>query len=224
MRVCRTTMIVMTMLGGACRETVVERESFPGNIPSFDDTLPDGGIEEPIAECLGETSRFNHNFSPSLGGDESVDVEVTHFSSFYCIHCADFYAYTHALWRNREDFRDRARIYFHHASYYFRHRAAVAAFNQSESSFWVLHDYIFDKMLKDGGVSKDAILEFVEDELKLDMKRFEADLDSDETYAFLRWDMEQGDAAGVTGTPTAFVCEDRIRWVELEAEVEDRLR
>lgn len=216
-------MFSIVLLFCACHEVSEVSESFPDSVSPFNDKLPDGGVEEPTAQCLEDISQFNNNFSPSLGGDESVDIEVIHFSSFYCIHCADFYTYTHALWRYRDDFRDQARIYFHHSSYYFRHRATVAAYNQGESYFWLLHDYIFDRMLDDGGVSDKAILKFVEEELHLDMERFNEDLNSDETYAFLRWDMEQGNAAGVRGTPTAFVCGDKISWVELEEEVENRL-
>ena len=207
----------------ACRSAAETGEPFPKNLASFDASLPDGGVAEPVAACLDGEPLFNNNFSPSLGGDESLDVEVIHFSSFYCGYCADFYSYSHALWRSRSDFRERARIYFHHASYYFRHRAAVAAHNQGEGYFWELHDFIFDGLLLGDAPSEGDILKYVEQELELDMPRFKKDLESDETYAFLKWEIEQGKAAGVKGTPTAYVCGDEINWLDLEDEVADRL-
>ncbi len=219
----RSLTLFLLMMPAACSPAAESEESFPPNIPPFDASFPDGGVKEPTAACLDDHPRFNHDFSPALGGKAVVDVEVAHFSSFYCPYCADFYSYSHAIWRNRDDFENRARIYFHHASYYFRHRAAVAAYNQGEGYFWALHDFIFDHILLGDELSDGELMKYVEQELALDMVRFKKDLDSDETYAFLKWDMEQGESAGVTGTPTAFVCGKMVNWLKLEDEVANRL-
>jgi 2-hydroxychromene-2-carboxylate isomerase len=82
----------------------------------------------------------------------------------------------------------------------------VAAANQGEAHFWALHDYIFDRMLAGGDPSKKQIRNFVRDELKLDMARFDADTDDKQTYSFLLWELDQAFSANVTGTPTVFVC------------------
>jgi protein-disulfide isomerase len=183
-------------------------DSLPKNIPPFDPFVdPDAGVEPPGEACAADIQYdFDNNFSPYFGGEASVDSEVSHFSSFYCIHCADFAAQSRELWESRADFRARARIYFHHMNYGYRHRAAVAAANQGDEYFWALHDYIFDRMLAGGDPSKKEIRTFVRDELKLDMARFDADAEDKQTYSYLLWDIDQGLAAGVVGTPTVFVC------------------
>ena len=221
----RTVFVLMLIsMTTACKSTPEDDiEYFPEGVEGFDASVPDGGIEEPVAECLDGYPRFNNNFSPAFGGKERVDVEVVAFVSFYCPHCADFAAYSKGLWRDRTDFQDRARLYIHHASYYFRHRAAVAAMNQGEGYFWELHDYIYGGLLMDAPMPDEEIIAFVQDDLKLDMDRFNADLESDETYAFLKWDYTQGKNAGVTATPTVLVCGKAINWTKLGDKVADEL-
>ncbi len=41
--------------------------------------------------------------------------------------------------------------------------------------------------------------------LQLDLARFEADVDSDETRDLIRADRDEGQAVGANGTPTSFV-------------------
>jgi protein-disulfide isomerase len=183
-------------------------ESLPKDIPPFDPSVdPDAGVEPPGEACAADFQYdFNNDFSPYFGGEASVDAEVSHFSSFYCIHCADFAAKSEALWERRPELKARARIYFHHMNYGYRHRAAVAAANQGEEHFWALHDYIFDRMLDGGNPSKKEIRNFVREDLALDMARFDADAEDKQTYSYLLWDIDQGLAAGVVVTPTVFVC------------------
>jgi protein-disulfide isomerase len=220
----RSLSILSLLIWSACNsDSYYGEESFPNEIDEFDASVADGGEPAETAVCMDEPV-FNNNFSPSFGGEESVDVEVAHFSNFYCSHCADFASYTAGLWQDTPDFTNNVRIYFHHTSYYFRHRAAVAAFNQGEEYFWKLHDYIFGGLLVGAVLPDDEIFEFVRDNLQLDMEQFEEDLNSDRTYAFLKWDYEQALNAGVTGTPTAFVCGKKINsWTTLEDDIENAL-
>jgi protein-disulfide isomerase len=195
----------MAFLWIGCRSP---EPALPEDIPMFDASVDaDGGVEPPSEACLSDMAHvFNNNFSPYIGGEAEVAAEVSHFSSFYCIHCADFAVKSKVLFDIRPDFNDRARIYFHHMNYGYRHRAAVAAALQGQESFWALHDYIFDRMLTGGDPSEKQLRAFVRDELELDMTRFDADCEAKETYSFLLWDIEQGLAAGVRGTPTVYVC------------------
>jgi protein-disulfide isomerase len=182
-------------------------EELPEDIEPFDASVPDGGQAPPAETCADDAvHRINNDFSPYRGGEEAVDVAVAHFSSLYCIHCANFAAQTRNLWDSRPDFRARARIYFHHADYTFRHRAAVAAWNQGMDQFWALHDFIYSKMLASDSPSEKEVLYFVQTSLHLDMDRFRRDLESDETYSFLLWELEQAIAVGVEGTPTVYIC------------------
>ena len=191
----------------------------------FDASVPDGGELAPIAACAADGRyTFNNNFSPYFGGASEPLVEVNHFSSFYCPHCADFAAYTHARWQNRAEYENSVRIYFHHANLGYRHFAAAAAANQGMEYFWALHDFIYAEMLANSGPSDAEIDSYVENTLKLDMVRFEEDTHSKKTLDFLSWDINQGLDAGMVGTPTVFVCGDPMdNWTYLEDYIDAEL-
>ena len=200
-------------------------EAFP-QVNPFDASIDDGGDVQPQAECREYGAhQFNNNFSPYFGGEVSVEVEVVHYSSFHCPHCARFAYDTGYLWDARTDYRDLVRIYFHHADYVFRHRAAVAAQNQGMEHFWALHDFIYFNMLAQDHPSDGEIIDFVEKKLKLDMDRFNKDLNSDKTKSYLVWELENAMDAGVEVTPTAYVCGHQLgNWYYLEYAIDDQLQ
>jgi protein-disulfide isomerase len=77
--------------------------------------------------------------------------------------------------------------------------AAIAAHQQGK--FWPMHNALFAHRRD---LSRPSILELAHT-IGLDMKRFEVDLDSPETKKTVARDVEDGDKAGVEGTPTVFV-------------------
>lgn len=191
------------------------------------DTFPqdDSGVSEVCPS--GTVDPFNNAMSPYLGGEESVDLEVVHFSSFNCGHCAHFAEESHGLWEQRADIRARVRIYFHHypLGSWGIHRASVAASYQGMEHFWAIHDLVYGGMNQEPAkyYSEDEVIAFARDELKLDMERFDGDMQSDETEAFLKWDHDQGTQAGVEGTPTVFVCGKKIDRSKLESIIDGYL-
>lgn len=76
--------------------------------------------------------------------------------------------------------------------------AAECAFDQDK--FWEYHDRLFATDNHD-----DATLKQIARELRLDARRFDRCLDRGETAARVDADIRDGNAAGVTGTPTLFV-------------------
>ncbi len=220
------SVIYGAFVSAACASIESSENYITPYVTDFDASVPDGGETAPEAECLEKGNyRFNNNFSPYFGGNASLDAEVVHFSSFYCSHCANFAAYTRTRWDNRTVLNESVRVYFHHASYYFRHRAAVAAQNQGDEYFWKLHDFIFDKLLSGKSVDEKEIVDFAQNTLKLDMKRFLSDLEDERTYAFLKWDANQGLTSGMQGTPWVYVCGKYIdEWPYLENYIEQYLQ
>ena len=193
--------------GGDDAQGLRGNEKLPEGLPLFDASVDDGGALDAGVACPPHgTHVFNNHFSPYFGGEESVEVEVVHYSSFYSFQSAKFATAIVDLWTRRSDLRARARIYFHHPDYTFRHRAAVAVRNQGEDNFFQLHNFIFSSMVNYIDPTDEEILDFIETALGLDMARFARDLVADETYAYLVWDMEQGIAEGVKVSPTVFVC------------------
>ncbi len=230
--------LVLFMNPVGCRTpgTPMDNEDeLPTDIDPYDASIIDDG-GQPGAKCTEGTYVFNNDKSPYLGGEESVDVDVVYFSSFDCSHCVEFAHVIPEIWEKQPDFQNRVRIYFHHASKSFNHRATVAAYNQDQDNkgmenFWVLHDHIFDIKLEHPNTIKptrDEIIAFVRDDLGLDMDRFMADVEDEKTLPFLAWDYEQADKAredaedeGIrTGTPLVFVCGQRLSsWTDLETDV-----
>jgi protein-disulfide isomerase len=78
-------------------------------------------------------------------------------------------------------------------------QAALAA--AAQGKFWEMHDKLF--------ANSDALerprLEAYAKELKLDLPRFRADLDAGVHKARIDADTAQGQALGLTGTPTVFI-------------------
>jgi protein-disulfide isomerase len=77
--------------------------------------------------------------------------------------------------------------------------AAIAAHRQGK--FWPMHDAMFAHRTD---LSRPAILALARTN-GLDMKRFEADLDSGDTKKAVARDRQDGDKAGVEGTPSVFI-------------------
>jgi protein-disulfide isomerase len=83
-------------------------------------------------------------------------------------------------------------------------KASLAAGKQGK--FWEMHDELF-KIAKD--LSMPNIRQKAE-ELKLDLKKFDADMAAPETEKAVRADLDAGRTADVTGTPTIFINGKRV--------------
>jgi protein-disulfide isomerase len=77
--------------------------------------------------------------------------------------------------------------------------AALAAHRQGK--FWPMHDALFAHRRE---LSPPSVLALARD-AGLDMNRFEADLNSAETRKVIAKDLDDGDRAGVEGTPSIFI-------------------
>jgi protein-disulfide isomerase len=77
-------------------------------------------------------------------------------------------------------------------------KAALAAHEQGK--FWPFHDKLFaEQKLTEETIKKTAV------DLKLDIPRFEKDMESPGIQSKLQKDMLDAQSAGVTGTPTVFI-------------------
>jgi protein-disulfide isomerase len=208
--------------------------------PEMDEWNPDGGPFDAGEDDAGPgelcpataPDLFNNAYSPYIGGEETVDLEVVHFSYFRCPHCADFSELAHDVWQSNPEFMDRVRLYFHHYPFtgetaWKVHASTVAAHNQGLEHFWAMHDYIFAGALADPKVLYDPadLRDYAESTLGLNMIQFDADMeDGSATYGFLEWDKAQGQAAGVSGTPKVFICGQKLgSWSGVEDAVNSYL-
>lgn len=75
-----------------------------------------------------------------------------------------------------------------------------------QGKFWEYHDLMFSRQAGEnqGAFAKDKLLGMAQ-ELKLDTSKFEPCLKNDQTLARVQTDIQEGQAAGVRGTPTFFI-------------------
>jgi protein-disulfide isomerase len=211
-----------------CRDPLMGEESWTPDASGFDAAPDDAG---PGELCPPDSENpFNNAYSNYFGGEESVDLAVVSFSYFRCSHCADLSELFRDTWSDRPEFRQRVRFYYHHFPFenqtaWQLHACAEAAGRQGMENFWAVHDLLYDGMNADPPkqYSVNEIVAFVDEVLKLDLDQFNADRESDAMMSFLAWDKSQGQAVGVSATPSVFVCGKKINWPSLEEVVDGYL-
>jgi protein-disulfide isomerase len=84
--------------------------------------------------------------------------------------------------------------------------AQAAECAAEQGKFWEFHDMLFSRQNGEnqGAFNKDKLSGFAK-EMGLDMAKFEPCLTNDETLARVQGDTQEGQAAGVRGTPTFFI-------------------
>ena len=143
---------------------------------------------------------------PTLGspttGPANARVVLVEFSDFQCPYCVKAVEKINAVLKA---YPKDVRLIFKqyplesHPQASISAAAALAAHNQGK--FWQMHDILFANRTK---LSRPNILGWAA-QIGLDMKRFNADLDSDAIKKAVVRDTQDGDKAGVEGTPTVFI-------------------
>jgi protein-disulfide isomerase len=139
--------------------------------------------------------------SPVRGPSDAA-LTLVEFSDFQCPYCFVAVAKLDAV---MEAYPGKVKLIFKqfpldmHSQAALAAAAAIAAHQQGK--FWPMHDALFAHRRD---LSRPSIVEAART-AGLDMKRFEADLDSAETKKTIARDTADGDKAGVEGTPTVFI-------------------
>lgn len=135
-------------------------------------------------------------------GAEGAAVTLVEFSDFQCPYCFVAVAKLNAV---LNAYPGKVKLIFKefpletHSQAALAADAAIAA--QRQGKFWQMHDALFAHRRD---LSRPAILGMAQG-LGLDMKRFQADLDSAETKKTVANDVQDGDRAGVEGTPSVYI-------------------
>jgi protein-disulfide isomerase len=139
--------------------------------------------------------------SPFRGPDDAV-LTLVEFSDFQCPYCWIAVTKLNAV---LEKYPGKIKLIFKqfpldmHSQAALAAAAAIAAHQQGK--FWPMHDALFAHRRE---LSRPVILALAR-AAGLDMERFEADLVSAKTKATIARDLEDGDRAGVEGTPSVFI-------------------
>jgi protein-disulfide isomerase len=135
-------------------------------------------------------------------GPEDAALTVVEFSDFQCPYCALAVTRLNAV---MDAYPGKVKLIFKefpldtHSQAALAAAAAIAAHGQGK--FWPMHDALFAHRTE---LSRTKILALAQ-AAGLDMKRFQADLDSPATRSTVGRDRDDGDRAGVEGTPTVFL-------------------
>ena len=142
------------------------------------------------------------------GGHEPDAVSMVLYADYLCPYCRRLRP---VIVRLQQAFGNRLAYVFRHFPNERAHpgaeflaRAAEAAGKQGH--FWEMHDWLYQQELP---LTGEKVLEFARS-LGLDMKRFNEDLEADETRRRVQEDIVAGRRNGVTGTPTVFI--DGLRY------------
>ncbi len=157
-------------------------------------------------------------------GAEKARVEVVEFSDFECPFCSKA-ALT--LQKLATEYKDRVRFVFKHYPLSFHknaHLASQAAMvAQEQGKFWEYHDKLFANYSK----LQRADLERYAQEVGMNVLHLQQSLDSGVYKEAVDKDMEIGERFGVSGTPTFFVNNTRIKsptYEDLKAAIEAALK
>ena len=144
---------------------------------------------------------FNTEGSPFLG-EEKAPVVITAFSDFQCPHCAQLGEVFQKLLEKNPTNIKIVYKYFPLPNHQFAGAAAVAswaAFQQGK--FWQYHDMIYAELRE---LTMEKLTQFAE-KLELNMPQFQQQMNSQEAKDKVIADLQEGQNAGVSGTPSIFV-------------------
>ena len=173
------------------------------------------GKTEQEAFDAAKASRWGHIPEPKLlddpvvipikgspvTGAASAKIVIVEFSDFQCPYCILAVPEIQSVLKA---YPTEAKLIFKqfpleiHSKAVLAASAALAANNQGK--FWPMHDAMF----ANHDLSRAAFVKEAQ-ELGLDMPRFEKDLDSAEIRQAIQKDVNDGEKAGVEGTPTIFI-------------------
>lgn len=161
-------------------------------------------IMDGVAKFVANTTKV-HSFDLKgvpMKGAEDAKVTVVEFADFECPYCR---VASNMLADISEKYGDSVAIYFKqfplggHQHSMSAATAALAAHNQGK--FWEMHDMIFENQR---GLSGDSFNKFA-GRLGLNMSKFDSDLKSPSIASAIQRDRQEGDNAGLTGTPTIYI-------------------
>jgi protein-disulfide isomerase len=141
-----------------------------------------------------------------LRGSPMAQVTIYEFSDFQCPHCKTAAPY---LKKVVEESNGKVKLIFKqyplpsHPKAREAAKAAIAAHKQGK--FWEMHDLLFENQDR----LQSANLDEYAKKIGLDMKRFEADVQSKEVSAKVDADIAEGREVGVDSTPKIYVNDRR---------------
>jgi len=135
-------------------------------------------------------------------GPANAPITIVAFSDFECPFCGRVLP---TLKQVEDEYKGKVRIAFKHQPLPFhanaKPAAAAAMAAHEQGKFWEMHDKLFANQR---ALDRTSLEKYAE-ELKLDMGKFKAALDSGKYNAQIEADSAEGMRVGANGTPTFFI-------------------
>lgn len=150
-------------------------------------------------------------------GDADAPVTIIEFSDFQCPFCGRHFEQTYPQLLSNYIETGKAKLVFRDFPLSFHPEAEPAAIAAEcvdkidSSKFWEYHDKIFQNQ----ATMSAANYKVWATELGVDGDKFSSCFDSSETKAEVQADTADGSAAGVSGTPTFFIGNDKDGYIRI---------
>jgi protein-disulfide isomerase len=138
-----------------------------------------------------------------IKGSLKYPVTLVEYGDFQCPHCGAAYPIINEI---EKKYKDVLAFIFRHfplsdAHPYAQAAAVAAEAAANQGSFWQMHDLIYENQER---LSPRTLLLLAEN-LKLDMKTFQKDIQDPKLFEKVEADFESGIISGVNGTPSFYV-------------------
>jgi len=161
---------------------------------------------------LDFVQEINTSGSP-FKGSADAPVTIALFTDFQCPYCARIVPLLNQV---LEKNKGKVKLVFKNyplSSHQFARKAATAALAAGkQGKFWELHDRLFQNYNR----LNDQVVQDQAQQLGLDMQKFEKDMNDPQVAQAINQDLQDGNKAGVRGTPTFYVNGVLLRNTNLE--------
>jgi len=143
-----------------------------------------------------------------IEGNPNATLTLVEYSDFQCPACKHYYPLVKQLVKSHEG--DLQVVYRHFPLESIHEHAFLAAQATEAASlqgrFWDMHDILFNTqdIWANDTDPKERIIQYAES-LRLNIDQFKKDIDSEEVKDRVRRDIDSGQKANISGTPTFFL-------------------
>ncbi|HKI53982.1 MAG TPA: thioredoxin domain-containing protein [Anaerolineales bacterium] len=168
---------------------------------------------KPIAEVVAVDAGTHPNPNDNGMGDPNAPIKIDEFSDFQCPYCERFHQETEPLLQQYYIATGKVYFVYHSMGNWVSQNiggtrtesqdAAAAAYCAGEQNkFWDMHAQLFGNVLgEDAGSFTDKRLAAIAEAAGLNMDDFNSCYNSGKYIDRTQQDMQDGTAAGITGTP-----------------------
>jgi protein-disulfide isomerase len=172
-----------------------------------------GGQQQPAAESQEPAAVDPSQFTlraANTRANAGAKITIVEFSDFQCPYCERFHQQVEIPLIKQYVDTGKANFVYKHSAFLGQESvwaAQAAECAADQGKFWEFHDLLFTRQSGEnqGAFTKDNLIGFAKEMGGLDMTKFEPCLKNDETQARVQADTQEGQAAGVRGTPTFFI-------------------